>query len=118
MFAPLLWALYAQEAIGIPPFWYEQRRFETCVCQYEELFLLVMVEPFAKRCPCPHLSPLLQSRFDLFLMSCNSWLTVRLELLGGIMLICAGSFAVAGRHVLEGGAAGNVLSYALQITGM
>ena len=100
MFAPLLWALYAQEAIGIPPFWYEQRRFETCVCQYEELFLLVMVEPFAKRCPCPHHSPLLQSRFDLN------------------MLICAGSFAVAGRHVLEGGAAGNVLSYALQITGM
>lgn len=33
------------------------------------------------------------------------------------MLICAGSFAVAGRHVLEGGAAGNLLSYALQITG-
>lgn len=59
-----------------------------------------------------------QVRFDLFLMSCNSWLTVRLELLGGIMLVSAGSFAVAGRYVLEGGAAGNLLSYALQITGM
>ena len=43
---------------------------------------------------------------------------MRLELLGGILVLGAALFLVVDRSALQGNAAGLQLSYALQITGL
>lgn len=59
-----------------------------------------------------------QVRMNLATFSANRWLSIRLELLGGIMIFGASLFVVATRYTLNGGQTGLVLSYALQITGL
>jgi hypothetical protein len=57
-------------------------------------------------------------RFNLASFSANRWLSVRLEILGGILVLGAALFLVVDRSALQGNAAGLQLSYALQITGL
>ena len=59
-----------------------------------------------------------QQRMTLALFSANRWLSIRLELLGGLMILFCAVFLVAGRHVINPGTIGLALSYALQITGL
>ena len=46
----------------------------------------------------------------------NRWLSIRLEILGNIIVLFAALFAVLGRNVLDPGIVGLSLSYAMQIT--
>lgn len=59
-----------------------------------------------------------QTRLTLALFSSNRWLSIRLELLGGFMILICAIFLVAGRKVIDPGTVGLALSYALQITGL
>ena len=47
----------------------------------------------------------------------NRWLSIRLELLGNVIVLFAALLAVLGRDSLEAGLVGLSLSYAMQITG-
>lgn len=47
----------------------------------------------------------------------NRWLSIRLELLGNIIVLFAALLAILGRDTLEPGIVGLCLSYAMQITG-
>eukprot|EP00753_Platysulcus_tardus_P017931 PLAT6639.1.p1 GENE.PLAT6639.1~~PLAT6639.1.p1 ORF type:complete len:1605 (+),score=860.88 PLAT6639.1:73-4887(+) len=55
-------------------------------------------------------------RMYLMLITTNRWLSVRLELCGGLMVLAAGIFAVLGRATLGADVVGLALSYALTIT--
>ena len=59
-----------------------------------------------------------QQRMTLALFSANRWLSIRLEILGGLMILFCAVFLVAGSHVVNPGTIGLALSYALQITGL
>jgi len=58
-----------------------------------------------------------QVRMNLASFSANRWLSVRLEILGGCMILIAAIFVVASHHILDPGQAGLALSYALSLTG-
>eukprot|EP00051_Salpingoeca_urceolata_P019849 m.293491 g.293491 ORF g.293491 m.293491 type:complete len:1641 (-) comp19492_c0_seq12:32-4954(-) len=59
-----------------------------------------------------------QVRMNLATFSANRWLSIRLEILGGLMIFASAVFVVAMRKVLDPGQTGLALSYALQITGL
>lgn len=50
------------------------------------------------------------------IIASNRWLGIRLEFLGGIVVLATAIFAVLGRGTLSGGIVGLSLSYALQVT--
>jgi ABC-type multidrug transport system fused ATPase/permease subunit len=58
------------------------------------------------------------TRIALGAMSSNRWLSLRLEFLGGIMVLATTLFVVFSRGVIAVEAAGLALSYALQITAL
>nr|AHK05642.1 ATP-binding cassette transporter sub-family C member 1 isoform X4 [Tigriopus japonicus] len=47
----------------------------------------------------------------------NRWLSIRLEMLGNVVILFASLFAVLGKDVMNPGVVGLSLSYAMQITG-
>ncbi|KAK3279644.1 hypothetical protein CYMTET_12477, partial [Cymbomonas tetramitiformis] len=59
-----------------------------------------------------------QVRFNLMLFSANRWLGIRLETLGGLMILACAVMAVVGKDVLSAATTGLVLTYALQITSL
>ena len=61
-----------------------------------------------------------QTRMTLALFSANRWLSLRLELLGGLMILVCAMFLVIGAQngAVDPGTIGLALSYALQITGL
>lgn len=61
-----------------------------------------------------------QTRMTLALFSSNRWLSLRLELLGGIMIFICAMFLVIGTQsgAVDPGTMGLALSYALQITSL
>jgi ABC-type multidrug transport system fused ATPase/permease subunit len=61
-----------------------------------------------------------QTRMTLALFSANRWLSLRLELLGGLMILVCALFLVIGAQngAVDPGTIGLALSYALQITGL
>ncbi|TRY70343.1 hypothetical protein TCAL_02430 [Tigriopus californicus] len=50
-------------------------------------------------------------------MAANRWLSIRLEMLGNVVILFAALFAVLGKNVMNPGVVGLSLSYAMQITG-
>ncbi|KAL3882083.1 hypothetical protein ACJMK2_028455 [Sinanodonta woodiana] len=55
-------------------------------------------------------------KIQLAANSSTRWLAVRLELLGAVVVVAAGIFAVAGRETLNGAIVGLSISYAIQFT--
>jgi ABC-type multidrug transport system fused ATPase/permease subunit len=57
-------------------------------------------------------------RMYLAMVTGNRWLAVRLELLGGVLILVCSLFVVVAKGVITPAAAGLSLSYSLQITGL